>query len=313
MVTHANARRAEVRLFRAGDFAELSIADDGRGFDIVEAGRSAHGLGLVSISERVRLVGGTVSIVTELNKGTRLRVQVPANGHVRPGPCKLTHMPTPRRTTVLIADDHAIVMEGLVTLLKEHDFDVVGAVGDGQKLIEAARRLKPDVIVTDLSMPELSGLDVLGKLKDERIDSKVVVLTMHNDGERATQALKAGASAFLLKESAGEELVTAIHQALQGRVYLTPAVTRAVMERMADAGGQVRARADAAAARRAAPDRQGTAHEGNRRRLAAVDADRRNPQVRNDAGARRAFDRGTGEVRHRATAHRGLSPPGAAS
>lgn len=143
-----------------------------------------------------------------------------------------------RQTTVLIADDHAIVMEGLVALLKEHDFDVVGAVGDGQKLIEGARKLRPDVIVTDLSMPALSGLDVLGKLKEERIDSKVVVLTMHNDGERASRALKAGASAFLLKESAGEELVSAIRQALQGRVYLSAAVTRAVIERMADVGGR---------------------------------------------------------------------------
>ena len=147
-------------------------------------------------------------------------------------------MPNPRRTTVLIADDHAIVMEGLVTLLKEHDLDVVGAVGDGEKLIEAARRLKPDVIVTDLSMPGLTGLDVLVKLKEEKIDSKVVVLTMHNDAERATRALRAGASAFLLKESAGEELVNAIHQTLQGRVYLTAAVTRSVIERMADSAGQ---------------------------------------------------------------------------
>jgi len=147
-------------------------------------------------------------------------------------------MPNTRRTTVLIADDHAIVMEGLVSLLKEHKFDVVGAVGDGEKLIEAARRLKPEVIVTDLSMPALSGLDVLVKLKEENFDGKVVVLTMHNDAERATQALKAGASAFLLKESAGEELVSAIHQALQGRVYLTAAVTRSVIERMADSDGR---------------------------------------------------------------------------
>jgi DNA-binding NarL/FixJ family response regulator len=142
-------------------------------------------------------------------------------------------MMSTRRNTVLIADDHAIVKEGLVSLLKEHDFDVVGAVGNGQLLIDAAQRLRPDVIVTDLSMPGLSGLEVLAALKIGRIDSKVVILTMHNDGERATQALRAGASAFLLKESAGEELVNAIHQALQGRVYLAPAVTRAVMERMA--------------------------------------------------------------------------------
>lgn len=141
-------------------------------------------------------------------------------------------MTAPRRITVLIADDHAIVKEGLVRLLQAHDLDVVGAVGNGQQLIEAARHFKPDVIVTDLSMPELGGIDVLPLLKADGIDSKVIVLTMHNDGERATQALRAGASGFLLKESAGDELVTAIHEALKGRVYLTPAVTRAVMLRM---------------------------------------------------------------------------------
>lgn len=140
---------------------------------------------------------------------------------------------TPRRTTVLIADDHAIVIKGLVALLKA-DFDVIGAVADGERLLDAARRLKPDVIVTDLSMPGLSGLDVLGTLQVERIASKVVVLTMHNDGERAQQALKAGASAFVLKESAGEELIAAIRQTLQGRVYLSAAITRSVIARIAD-------------------------------------------------------------------------------
>ena len=145
-------------------------------------------------------------------------------------------MPNTRRTTVLVADDHAIVLEGLVSLLKDHDLDVVGAVGDGEKLLEAARRLKPDVIVTDLSMPGLSGIEVLTILKHERIDSKVVVLTMHRDASWATQAVKAGASAFLLKESAGDELFTAIQQALQGHVYLAAAVTRAVIDRIGQSG-----------------------------------------------------------------------------
>jgi DNA-binding NarL/FixJ family response regulator len=140
-----------------------------------------------------------------------------------------------RRITVLIADDHAIVKEGLVSLLKEHDFDVVGAVGDGRQLLDAARQLRPDVIVTDLSMPGLGGLDVLPLLKAEKIDSKVVVLTMHNDGEAAARALRAGAAAFLLKESAGEELVTAIDQVLRGHVYITPVATKAVMAQMSGA------------------------------------------------------------------------------
>ena len=110
-------------------------------------------------------------------------------------------------------------------------------MGDGHLLIDAAKRLRPDVIVTDLSMPGLSGLDVLARLKTEGIDSKVIVLTMHNDASLATVAMRGGASGFLLKESAGEELLAAIRQALQGRVYLTPALTRDVMERMAGSAG----------------------------------------------------------------------------
>ncbi len=138
-----------------------------------------------------------------------------------------------RRTTVLIADDHAIVKEGLVSLLKAQNFDVVGAVANGAELMDAARRLRPDLIVTDISMPGLSGLDVLTRLKAEQTDCKIILLTMHHDGQLATRAMRAGASGFLLKHSAGEELLTAIHQAMEGRVYLTPTLTKEVIEQMA--------------------------------------------------------------------------------
>lgn len=141
-----------------------------------------------------------------------------------------------RQHSVLVADDHAIVKEGLVSLLKEHNFNVVGAVGDGHELLEAARRLKPDLIVTDLSMPGLSGIEVLTRLQAEQAQSKVIVLTMHHDAELAADAIRSGASGFLLKESAGDELVTAIRQALGGKVYVTPAVTQEIMERMASPG-----------------------------------------------------------------------------
>jgi DNA-binding NarL/FixJ family response regulator len=140
-----------------------------------------------------------------------------------------------RRTTVLLADDHTIVTDGLAALLAKHDFDVIGTVSDGHHLIDAAKRLRPDVIVTDLSMPGLTGLDVLARLQAERVESKVIVLTMHNDAEVASLAMRGGASGFLLKESAGDELLTAIRQVLQGRAYLTPALTKEVMARMAGA------------------------------------------------------------------------------
>jgi DNA-binding NarL/FixJ family response regulator len=138
-----------------------------------------------------------------------------------------------RQPTVLLADDHTIVTDGLAKILKEAGYDVVGAVRDGQLLIDAATRLRPDVIITDLSMPRLSGLDVLARLKGERLESKIIVLTMHHDADLATDAIRGGASGFLLKESAGEELLTAVRHALEGRTYITPAVTKGVMERMA--------------------------------------------------------------------------------
>jgi len=143
-----------------------------------------------------------------------------------------------RRTTILLADDHAIVKEGLVSLLKEHGFDVVGAVGDGQALVDAAKHLRPDVIITDVSMPKLSGLEAITRLTAADMPSKIIVLTMHNDAELATRALRAGASGFLLKEAAGEELANAIRQVTQGRVYLSPAVTREVINRIASPVGR---------------------------------------------------------------------------
>jgi len=142
-----------------------------------------------------------------------------------------------RLNTVVVADDHTIVREGLVGLLRDHQFDVVGSVGDGRQLLDAAKRHRPDIIVTDISMPGLSGLEVMPHLKAASPETRVIVLTMHEDAELAARALRAGASGFLLKDSAGEELVNAVYQALQGRVYLTPVLTRDVMARMADTTG----------------------------------------------------------------------------
>ena len=140
-----------------------------------------------------------------------------------------------RRPSVLLADDHTIVTDGLSRILRDAGFDVVGAVRDGRLLIEAATRLRPDVIITDLSMPGLGGLEVLARLKKERLDSKVIVLTMHHDADLATDAIRAAASGFLLKDSAGDELLVAVRHALDGKVYITPTITKEVMDRMTGA------------------------------------------------------------------------------
>ena len=149
-------------------------------------------------------------------------------------------MPQSNRATVLLADDHAIVRDGIAKLLMDFGFDVVGTVGDGQALLEAARKLTPDVIVTDISMPgPVNGLDAVARLHSEGVRSKIIVLTMHHDAELAAHATRAGASGYLLKHAAGDELVNAIDQALKGRVYLTPAVTKELLERLSGAPAAV--------------------------------------------------------------------------
>jgi len=139
-----------------------------------------------------------------------------------------------RRTKVLLADDHAIVAEGLATLLKDH-FDLLETVGDGSALIDAARKLRPDVIVTDMAMPVLSGLEALRRLKATRNEAKVIFLTMHADAQLATEAFRAGASGYVLKQSAGEELIAAIEEVLKGRTYLTPLITKNVIANLTEA------------------------------------------------------------------------------
>jgi DNA-binding NarL/FixJ family response regulator len=121
-----------------------------------------------------------------------------------------------------------MVAQGLASLLRE-EFDLVGTVGDGQALLEAAQRLRPDVIVADLAMPVLDGLAALHRLTAARLDAKVIFLTMHADAHLATAALRAGAAGYVLKHAAGEELITAIQEVLQGRTYLTPLLAHDVM------------------------------------------------------------------------------------
>lgn len=129
------------------------------------------------------------------------------------------------RPTVLIADDHASVLERLATLLKDR-FDVVGTVTDGTQLVHAALRLRPAIVITDISMPGLTGIEAIEHLRRGGLDARFVVLTMHADPDLADESIRAGASAFVVKISAGHELMTAIDEALAGRLYVTPMLKR---------------------------------------------------------------------------------------
>jgi DNA-binding NarL/FixJ family response regulator len=133
------------------------------------------------------------------------------------------------RPGVLLADDHTLVLEAFKKLL-EPEFEVVGTVSDGRALLSVAPGLKPDVIVLDLSMPELNGMEAGLQLKRLLPRTKVVVLTMNEDPDIPREALRHWASGYLLKKSAGSELIKAIREVLRGRTYVTPKVAQQLRE-----------------------------------------------------------------------------------
>ncbi len=133
------------------------------------------------------------------------------------------------RRRVLLADDHTLLLEAFEKLL-EPDFTVVGAVSDGRALLAAAAELKPDVIVLDIAMPLLNGLDAARQIKKTMPAIKLIFLTMNEDPNLASEAFRIGASGYLLKTSAASELSKAINEALCGRSYVTPHITQGMME-----------------------------------------------------------------------------------
>jgi len=134
-----------------------------------------------------------------------------------------------KRTTILLADDHTMFSTALQKLL-EPEYEVVGRVEDGRSLVKAALDLKPDLVLVDVGMPLLNGLDAGRELKKLAPRTKIIFLTMNPDPVLANEALRIGASGYLLKSSEGEELLQAVQNALRGLTYVTPQIRRAMEE-----------------------------------------------------------------------------------
>ncbi len=147
-----------------------------------------------------------------------------------------------KHSRILLADDHAVVVEGLRRILDRPEFEVVDVAGDGWSLVQAAARLHPDVIVTDIAMPGLNGIEAARKIHEQDQKPKIIFLTMHPESVYATAALAAGASGYVLKSAAGEELIAAIRDALEGRIYISKLVAQSkghVREVAGKAGGAI--------------------------------------------------------------------------
>jgi DNA-binding NarL/FixJ family response regulator len=144
-----------------------------------------------------------------------------------------------KKPRLLLADDHTLVLEGLKKIL-ESDFELAGAAENGRDLLRLAEELKPDVVLLDISMPQLNGIDACKQLLKSSPQAKVIFVTMHADSDYVSEAFRAGASGYLLKRSAASELVNAIHEVMKGRYYVTPLVTREALGPLFGGGTETR-------------------------------------------------------------------------
>ena len=130
------------------------------------------------------------------------------------------------RARILIADDHELVVQAFKTLLSS-DYDIVGTVTDGRALVKAAGELSPELILVDVNMPGLNGLDAIERIKTQRPESRLIAVTQQEDFDTAAEAIRRGASGYVLKSSAPTELFEAIEMVLRGRPYISPKIARA--------------------------------------------------------------------------------------
>lgn len=134
------------------------------------------------------------------------------------------------RPTVLLADDHKIMRDGLRVLLEKENLEVIGETDNGRAAVRLARELKPDVVVMDIGMPELNGIEATRQITTETPQTRVIALSMHSDKRFVTGMLGAGAAAYVVKAGAFEELIAAIRAVMDHRVYMSPKVTDLVLE-----------------------------------------------------------------------------------
>ncbi len=133
------------------------------------------------------------------------------------------------RTRVLLADDHGLIRQGLKSLLEGQGFQVVGEASDGHEALRAAEKTHPDVAILDIRMPILNGVDATREMKKSSPNTKIIILTQHDENQYVTEALQAGAKGYVLKSQGAEDLVHAIREVCRGAVYLSPSISHTVV------------------------------------------------------------------------------------
>jgi PAS domain S-box-containing protein len=234
VVKHSGALEARIALSRAEGDVQLRIEDQGRGLDQetpLHRRDEAEGFGLFSIKHRLDLIGGLMKVEGAPGQGTRVMLLAPAGpiqekaaaGTGAPAGAVSEEVPLAPKTSVrsgrirvVIADDHRILRQGLIALIRvEKDIDVVGEAADGVEAVELARSLRPDVIIMDVSMPKMNGIDATRQIVAELPNVRIVGLSMHEDETIAASMREAGAVDFVTKGGRSDALISAIRAAVR--------------------------------------------------------------------------------------------------
>ncbi len=225
VVKHAGVKRARITLAGSGAGLELSVSDQGRGFDpaVLDDARGKAGFGLLSIRERADSMGGCLFIAAAPGQGCRFTLKIPfkmadesASTSLDPSAAmktgaRIVRSPQTSSLRVLFADDHKVMRQGLIGLVDgQPGIEVAGEAADGVQAVELARRLKPDVIVMDVSMPEMDGVEATRRIKAEFPDIRIIGLSMLDDEQVARTMREAGAQTFLSKTVSAAELLQEI-------------------------------------------------------------------------------------------------------
>ena len=216
---HASVTEVSVRIWTKQDTLYVLVEDQGAGFDPSAALATGAAIGLASMHERAALLGGHLTIEAAPGAGTRVMAEIPLSEKL-----ETSTLPEVRSmTTIVLVDDHQIVRQGLRALLEaELDFSVVGEASDGLEALQLVERLKPDVLVLDLVIPDLNGLEVTRRVSQRFPQTRVVILSMRASEAYVLEALKNGAAAYVLKASSAADLVRAVREVAAGRHYLSP-------------------------------------------------------------------------------------------
>lgn len=227
VVKHAGVKSARLTLFESGDNFIITVSDRGRGFnpEILNSSNKKTGIGLITVRERASYIGGSLTIESTPGKGSSFTLAIPLSLSNEPKlQVQLPVIDTESRTSelpavsasgkirLLFADDHDVMRQGLINLVSgQTDIQVVGEAANGREAIELAKSLRPDVVVMDVSMPEMDGIEATRLIKAELPEIRVVGLSMYEDKQMAESMSEAGAEAFVSKSSPLQILLKAIY------------------------------------------------------------------------------------------------------